>query len=67
MDTTVRFTKVQDTSVYDFTGARTPIKRYTFFVGTFGPFVEEVPTAPTFDPAEIDRRVAALVAHLATR
>jgi hypothetical protein len=67
MDTTVLMKKVQDTSTYDFTGERTPVKRYTFYIGTNGPFVEDVPTRPTFDPTEIDRRIAALVAHLAPR
>jgi hypothetical protein len=64
-DQTVRFTKVQDSFAYDFTGARSAVKRYTFFIGTHGPFTEEVPLTVPFDEQEITRRVNKLKQHLA--
>jgi hypothetical protein len=66
-DTTVNFQKVQDTSVYDVAGNRTPVRRYTIYIGKHGPFTEDVPLAPVFDPNEIDRRVALLTAHLSAK
>lgn len=54
--------KVQDTSVYDFKGKRTPVRRYTFYIGTHGPFTEDVPLE-NFDEQEIGRRIAKLKTH----
>jgi len=61
---TLTMKNIQDASVYDFKGDRTRVKRYTFYLGTHGPFVEEVPLDPTFDEQEIGRRIQALKTHL---
>ncbi len=64
---TVTFQRIQDTSNYDFKGDRARVRRYTFYIGTHGPFIEDVPLDPTFDPSEIERRVAVLTQHLAPK
>ena len=63
-DLTVKFTKVQDTFTYDFTGQRTAVKRYTFWIGKHGPFTEDVPLIDPFNEQGITQRVQKLKTHL---
>lgn len=65
MDLTVEYVDIRDAAEPQRDGRTIDhFKRYTFFLGKFGPFTERVPLdAPA---GEIDRRIAALRATLAT-
>lgn len=64
VDVTLELTKVIDEVVPKRDGGFDRTKTYTFYLGKFGPFVERVPTQPTFDDAEFGRRVQKLQQHL---
>lgn len=66
MDLTVEFTDIRDEPRFTRGGDVETFKRYTFFIGKHGPFVERVPLAQATDSSEITRRVDALKLHLQT-
>jgi hypothetical protein len=54
---------VIDDTIPDRVGVFKRYKKYTFFLGRFGPFVERVPLENT-DPTEFQRRVETLRTQL---
>ena len=63
-DVTVKYTKIQDTSVFDPTGKSTKVRRYTVFIGDHGPFTIDVPITVPFNEQAVQTQVQALVNHL---
>jgi hypothetical protein len=64
MDLTPKIAKVIDTSVYDAIGTRTPVRRYTVYIGTFGPFVIDVPITDPFNDQAVQQQITKLKTHL---
>lgn len=60
MDLTVTFTDIRDDTTFDRASQVQRFKRYTFFIGPYGPFVERVPIEQAADNVEITRRVELL-------
>jgi hypothetical protein len=63
MDLTVSYKNISDESVLDVTGSVKKYKRFDFFLGAFGPFVERF-DLETFTDAQVIARIAALKATL---
>jgi hypothetical protein len=62
-DLPLEFTDIRDESTPQRDGSFLRAKRYTFYLGKFGPFVERVPLEG-FTDYEITRRVQLLRAHI---
>lgn len=65
-DYAVEFTDIRDDSTFDRRGDPQRWKRYTFFIGKHGPFVERVPIDQAQDATEINARVERLKLQLRT-
>lgn len=59
----IELASVLDESIPTRAGTMARYKKYTFWLGKFGPFVERIPVENT-DPNEFNNRVAALRAAL---
>lgn len=64
MDYPLEYTDVRDEAIPQRDQTILRVKRYTFYLGKFGPFTERVPLDVTDQTGEIQRRVQALQQHL---
>lgn len=64
MDLTVEYADIRDESIPTRTNTFARFKKYTFYIGDYGPFVERVPLDQAGDNTEINRRVEVLRAQL---
>jgi hypothetical protein len=64
VDVTLELAKVIDEVTPKRDGTFDRNRVYTFYLGKWGPFVEKVPTQPTFDDGEFMRRVQRMQQHL---
>jgi hypothetical protein len=64
MNQTVKYQRVQDTSIYDKQGNRTAIRRYTVYIGDHGPFTIDVPITDPYDENAVQTAIQKLKTHL---
>ncbi len=62
-DLTFQLTDARDESTPERDGTFTRVKRYTFYLGKYGPFVERIPL-DNADPYEFNRRRDTIAQHL---